>query len=100
MQLDEAAAADVVARTEHVSGAFVRELARQATLRAALDGRDRATGQDLVATLDELLAERAALTRRLLGHHDGSASAAPPPSMLRAMSSAGLDVPAAYFDEA
>ena len=74
--------ADAVERTESVSGAFIKELMRQAALRAALEERD-AGPEDVAATLDDLLADRSALTRRLLG--DGSA-----PEMLRAMEAAGL----------
>jgi hypothetical protein len=42
--------------------------------------------------LDELLDERSALTRRLLGHQsdDGSPDSGPMPQMVRAMRAAGL----------
>lgn len=87
----------IVERTEGVSGAFVKELMRQATLRAATDGRS-ATGADVTAALDELLDERSALTRRLLGQPahgaPGDGVAGPPlPQMLRAFEAAGLPVP-------
>jgi hypothetical protein len=70
---------------------------RQASLRAAADARD-AAGADVLAALDELLQERSALTRRLLGQPahgappDG-ASAPPMPQMLRAFEAAGLPIP-------
>ena len=69
---------------------------RQASLRAAADARD-AAGADVLAALDELLQERSALTRRLLGQPahgappDG-ASAPPMPQMLRAFEAAGLPI--------
>jgi hypothetical protein len=87
--LDEATARDAVARTEGVSGAFVKELMRQASLRATLEGREPA-GADVAAALDELLADRSALTRRLLGQPDEGAAAPPMPEMLRAIEAAGL----------
>jgi ATP-dependent 26S proteasome regulatory subunit len=89
--------ATLVERTEGVSGAFVKELMRQADLRAARDGRD-AVGADVLAALDELLEERSALTRRLLGQPahgapaDGPA-ATPMPQMLQAFQAAGLPIP-------
>ncbi len=85
--LDEAAVAGVVKRTEGVSGAFVKELMRQAALRASLEERDPPGAPDVTAALDDLLADRSALTRRLLGEHqDGH----PPPGMVRAAHAAGL----------
>jgi hypothetical protein len=98
-QLDAATQRDVVERTEGVSGAFIKELMRHAALRAALDGRRRPAGADVTATLDELLEERSALTRRLLGEGGGDAAAGPHPAMLRAMSAAGLPLPPDPLDE-
>jgi ATP-dependent 26S proteasome regulatory subunit len=95
--LSDAERAAVVERTEGVSGAFVKELMRQASLRAAADARD-AVGADALAALDELLEERSALTRRLLGQPahgappDG-AGGPPMPQMLRAFEAAGLPLP-------
>jgi hypothetical protein len=71
---------------------------RQAALRAALDDRAEAGAADVTAALDELLEERSALTRRLLGEPaDGAAPDAPSPppfdSMLRAFGAAGLPLP-------
>jgi len=89
--------ATVVDKTEGVSGAFIKELMRQAALRAAPDGRT-ASGADVVGALDELLEERSALTRRLLGQpaHGAPADgpgAAPFPQMLQAFQAAGLPIP-------
>ena len=68
--------------TEGVSGAFIKELMRQVALRAALEGRE-AGAADVAAALEDLRADRSALTRRLLG--DGSM-----PEMQRAVDAAGL----------
>ena len=65
--LDPVAEAQVVARTEGTPGAFFRELMREAALRAALEERDAPDAGHVLAALDELLSDRAALTRRLLG---------------------------------
>jgi cell division protease FtsH len=95
--LDEATEADLVARTESVSGAFVKELMRQAALRAALADRPP-TADDVKATLDDLLHERAALTRRLLGQPADGAAPDTPASptfgpMVHAIGAAGLPLP-------
>ena len=66
-QLRPQTMADLVVRTEGTTGAFIRELVRQAALSAALDDRDRPGDDDLTAALDELLADRSAITRKLLG---------------------------------
>jgi cell division protease FtsH len=97
IELDDAAREDVAARTESVSGAFIKELMRQAALRASLDGREPAAG-DVLAALDELLEDRSLLTRRLLGQPaDGAAPGAPtaPPfgAMVHALGAAGLPIP-------
>jgi SpoVK/Ycf46/Vps4 family AAA+-type ATPase len=95
--LDAAAENDLVARTESVSGAFIKELMRQAALRAALaDRQPEAT--DVQRALDELLDDRAALTRRLLGQPaDGAAPTTPVgPTfgpMIHALGAAGLPLP-------
>ena len=98
VELDAATEDDLVARTQSVSGAFIKELMRQAALRAALAGSAPARGTDVVAALDELLDDRAALTRRLLGQPaDGTSPDAPttPPfgPMLHAIEAAGLPLP-------
>jgi hypothetical protein len=97
IELDQATEDDLVERTESVSGAFVKELMRQAALRAALEEREPAAA-DVQATLDDLLDERAALTRRLLGQPaDGAAPTTPiGPTfgpMVHALGAAGLPLP-------
>jgi len=57
----------LVARTEGVTASFIRELLRRAVLAAAEDGRVQVRRRDLDDTLDDLLHERARLTRVLLG---------------------------------
>jgi cell division protease FtsH len=69
--LDEEVTKRLVQGTEGVAGAFIKELIRQAALRAALGERDTAAAADLEAALADLLDERAALTRRLLGQPGG-----------------------------
>jgi hypothetical protein len=84
---------DLVARTDELSGAFIKELMRQASLRAALDERPP-SGADATQTLDELLEERSTLTRRLLGQGaDGAEAPHPFPSMLHAFGAAGIPMP-------
>src|SRR5919198_49247 len=56
VELDDTAVDELVARTERVSGAFIKELMRQAALRAALAG-STAAAADVKAALDELLDE-------------------------------------------
>jgi hypothetical protein len=94
--LDAETGRDAVARTESVSGAFIKELMRQAALGATRDGREPAPA-DVTAALDDLLADRSALTRRLLGQpgEDGD-GAPPPPQMLRAIEAAGLPLPPGF----
>jgi DNA polymerase III delta prime subunit len=91
----------LVERTDGVTGALIKELMRQATLRAAINGTTPSAA-DVVAILDELLEERAALTRRLLGQPADGDGSAPPPSteMARAIRSAGMPVPPGFFHEA
>ncbi|MBV9425759.1 MAG: 26S protease regulatory subunit [Solirubrobacterales bacterium] len=87
----------LVERSAGVSGAFIKELARQAWLRGALENRDAPTGEHLLSVLEELLEERSTLTRRLLGQPGDGAAAAqgegPFPAMLHALSVAGLPIP-------
>ena len=92
IEIDEATERDLVERSTRSSGAFIKELARQAWLRSSLERRDSATAEDLRRVLDELLEERATLTRRLLGQPaDGAAPAgAPFSAMTHALSAAGL----------
>jgi cell division protease FtsH len=94
---------DAVTRTGGVSGAFIKELMRQAALTATLDGRDRASAADVGASLDDLLADRSALTRRLLGKPaEGAAPGTPVPApfgpMVHAFGAAGLPMPADVED--
>jgi ATP-dependent 26S proteasome regulatory subunit len=95
IDIDADAERDLVTRSAGVSGAFVKELVRQAWLRSALEKRDTATAQDLRDVLDELLEERATLTRRLLGQPgDGAQPGGGAfPAMVQALSAAGLPIP-------
>jgi cell division protease FtsH len=92
--LDDSVLGELVEISAGVTGAFIKELMRQATLRAALAGRTPGAA-DVKAIAVELLDERATLTRRLLGH--GPAAAADlgeaPPAMSRAVLAAGLSDP-------
>jgi hypothetical protein len=88
---------NLIARTAGLSGAFIKELMRQAALRAALADRGP-TGDDARSALDELLEERSTLTRRLLGQGADGANApqaGPPafPEMLHAFGALGIPVP-------
>lgn len=87
---------ELVERTAGVTGAFIKELMRQAVLSAA--ARDaRATSADVRTTLEQLLDEREALTRRLLGQPAGDGQTpqdtAPLPAMARALRISGLPIP-------
>jgi ATPase family associated with various cellular activities (AAA) len=94
--LDAEATQELVARTDGLTGAFIKELMRQAALRAALEDRPP-TGADALAAMKELLEERSTLTRRLLGQGADGADAqpgpAPFPSMLHAFGAAGIPIP-------
>jgi cell division protease FtsH len=92
--LSEDAIEQLVTTTEGVTGAFVKELMRQATLRAA-SAEAPPTADDVLAIADDLLNERAKLTRSLLGHggDDGSEPAHLPAAMLSAVRAAGLPLP-------
>jgi ATP-dependent 26S proteasome regulatory subunit len=61
----------IVGRTSGVTAAFIKELVRKAALlaanRSAGDERIRVSDEDFTGSLDDLLAERSALTRVLLG---------------------------------
>jgi ATP-dependent Zn protease len=93
--LDREAESDLAARSAGVSGAFIKELIRQAWLRSALENREAATAEDLRRVLDELLDERATLTRRLLGQPAEGAptDGGPFPAMVHALTAAGLPMP-------
>jgi hypothetical protein len=92
IELDDGTESALAERSTGVSGAFIKELVRQAWLRSSLEDRERPTGDDVVRVLDELLDERSALTRRLLGQQsdDGSPDSGPTPQMVRAMRAAGM----------
>jgi ATP-dependent Zn protease len=97
IELDAETEDDLVQRTDGLTGAFIKELMRQASLRAALDEREIATSADVKAALDELLDERATLTRRLLGQ--GGDSAEPYDAMVHAFGAAGIRIPDDDEDE-
>jgi hypothetical protein len=95
--LDGATERDLVARTDGLTGAFIKELMRQAGLRAALEDRTP-TSNDATAALTELLEERSTLTRRLLGQGADGANAPQPgpppfPAMMHAFGAAGIAIP-------
>ncbi|MEW9528320.1 AAA family ATPase [Microbispora sp. NPDC049125] len=82
----EADLAPIVARTEGATASFFKELLRRAVLAALRDGDEvpALTGDHLGRALDEMLGEREALTRSLLGsgervHEDGEDYAGPAP---------------------
>lgn len=89
--LSEDAVEQLVARTEGVTGALVKELMRQATLRAAIAGTSPGD-DDVLAIAGDLLNERAKLTRSLLGHggEGGPGPVSPSAAMLSAVRAAGL----------
>ncbi|WP_306318899.1 MULTISPECIES: ATP-binding protein [unclassified Streptomyces] len=65
--LDEDVLAEAVARTEGTTASFAKELVRRTVLVAAEREAERVGPRDLREALDELLSDRDALTRRLLG---------------------------------
>jgi hypothetical protein len=95
--IDQATQDSLIERSAGVSGAFIKELTRQAWLRGTLEDRNAPTGKNLLDVLDELLEERSTLTRRLLGQPgDESADShtmAPFLPMLHALTAAGLPIP-------
>ena len=92
--IDPGSLDQLVQRSEGVSGAFIKELIRQAWLRAALEDREPPTGEDLTRVLDELLEERSTLTRRLLGQADGDPGGGHAfPAMQHALHAAGITFP-------
>ncbi len=98
IDIDPATQRDLIERSEGASGAFIKELARQAWLRAGLERSQPPTAEDLRRVLDELLEERSTLTRRLLGQHGNDQSPAGAgafPAMQHALSAAGLPIPPA-----
>jgi hypothetical protein len=97
IDIDQATERDLVERSDGVSGAFIKELTRQAWLRDALERREGPTAEDLRRVLDELLEERSTLTRRLLGQPGGGEGIAQGggafPGMVHALNAAGLPIP-------
>jgi len=96
IDIDPASEHDLVERSGGVSGAFIKELVRQAWLRGALERGAAPTAEDLRGVLDELLEERSTLTRRLLGQHGDDAGVEGGgafPAMVHALSAAGLPIP-------
>lgn len=78
LRLDASILDQVVGRTQGMTASFFKELLRKAALAAAEAGRDGVGEGDVTAALDELLEERAALTRVLLGSGPaGQASPSP-----------------------
>lgn len=96
IELEPEAEEELVQRTAGVTGAFIKELMRQAVLRAAQSDR-QASSADVRETLHQLLDERQALTRRLLGQPsqagDAPQSITPLPAMARALRVSGLPMP-------
>jgi hypothetical protein len=90
IEIDSGSIDQLVERSDGVSGAFIKELVRQAWLRAALEDRDPPAAQDLGRVLDELLEERSTLTRRLLGQGADAKDGEPFPAMRHALHAAGL----------
>ena len=94
IRLSEDVVDQLVSTTEGVTGAFVKELMRQATLRAASAGTAPGAA-DVLAIAGDLLDERAKLTRSLLGQggDDGSEPLPPSAAMLSAVRASGLPLP-------
>ena len=95
IEIDEATLRDLADRSAGVSGAFIKELMRQAWLRGALEDRDTPTADDVRRVLEELLDDRSTLTRRLLGQPgDGPAADTGRafPAMVNALGAAGLPI--------
>jgi hypothetical protein len=92
--LDAESENELVERSQGVSGAFIKELMRQATLEATINGTQPAAA-DALKILDGLLEDREALTRRLLGQPPDGAGppTSPSPAMFRALASSGLPIP-------
>jgi hypothetical protein len=65
--LDLPNADEVVAATEGVTASFIKELVRRAVLQQVAEGADRMTAVTLDTALAELMDERQALTRSILG---------------------------------
>jgi ATP-dependent 26S proteasome regulatory subunit len=79
LELDAATFDLVVARTDGMTASFFKELLRKAALSAAEEGSERVVADHVTRALDELLVERAALTRVLLGSGPPGVQASPSP---------------------
>ncbi|MEZ5129056.1 MAG: ATP-binding protein [Micropruina glycogenica] len=77
----EADLTDAVARTEGVTASAIKELMRRAVLAALDGGGTTITTRVLAACLDDFFADRARLTRALLGDDASAAEAGPPPAL-------------------
>ena len=75
--VDVADLEDVVARSEGVSAAFVKELARRAALLAADRGATTASADDVRAALDDLLEHSTPILRSALGANPDAAYSGP-----------------------
>jgi len=99
IRIDQTSLDQLVERSDRTSGAFIKELIRQAWLRAALEDRDSPTANDLRRVLDDLLQERSTMTRRLLGQpSDDNPSSQTLPAMHRALTAAGVPIPSTTPD--
>lgn len=73
LRIDAEVAADLVARTEGVSAAFIKEIARRLAQQSIFAGHaGQITADDLGDVLDEMLGERDGLNLRLLGGDVGA----------------------------
>jgi cell division protease FtsH len=79
LRLAEEDLAEVVDRTEGTTASFAKELVRRSVLVSAERGGDETSTADVRLALDELLSDRDALTRRLLGAGGGEGPDEPPP---------------------
>lgn len=67
-QIDEAAIQSIVAKTEHTSAAFIKELMRRATQYAIVRGLDQhICSADIEMAVEEMLFSGGAFNRRILG---------------------------------
>ena len=81
MRFAEADLTDLVERIDGTTASFAKELVRRAALTAAEAGSGVAQVQDLMSAADELLSDRDALTRSLLGRPQDAAGPGPATTM-------------------
>jgi ATP-dependent Zn protease len=85
LALGTEAIAEAAERTAGTTASFARELVRRTVVAAAAGGREPAD-TDLLAAVDELMADSEALTRSLLGSEgDGGGPGGPPHGMQAGM---------------